>query len=99
MTNKLTIDPVEVRNLRNGTVKTGVFIYDNYTQVYLDLSEIANSDTDLIRTVLESDMDETMAILVDDVVGFDYPIYVGAQRYTLEDVYPDEESEFLKRWR
>lgn len=92
MTNELNIDPVEVTNTRTGDKSTGVFVYDNYGRTFLDdIDKIPDDDIDLIKLILEGEWDEATEDMFADTVNEDRPIYVGAKRYTLSDVYPDEE--------
>jgi len=64
MSNRISIDPTEFRNVRSGQKTLGVRVYDDYSTAYdNNWDSIPDDDLDVIEKVLECDNKEIQAIM------------------------------------
>jgi len=66
MSNRISIDPTEFKNVKTGDITFGVRVYDSYSNTYDNTwDSIPTDDKDIIKKVLECDNQ-----LIKDIIDF-----------------------------
>ena len=95
MNNRVTIEPTEFVNVRDGTKTYGVRVYDDFGQMYDNTWEsIPKDDMKVLQKVLKSDGNEfveTMEFIKEN----EKDICIGGEYYKWEEIkkYFDEVNE------
>lgn len=84
MSNRLTIEPTEFKDVRSGSVTYGVRVYDNFDQKYDNLwDSIPDDDMEVLKLVMDSD---AMGDFIDDLKDAAKGLYIGDQWYDYDEI-------------
>lgn len=99
MSNILTIEPTEFKDIRTGKISYGYRAYDDYGKTYSLLeSKPSDDDKDFLRQVMEEMNDETAA-MIDSCIKVGKGLKISSVFYGLDEIgpiigaYNEEESE------
>jgi hypothetical protein len=86
MSNNVTIEPTEFRNVRSGGVSRGVRIYDDQDQCYQNCWDaIPDDDLDVLQLVVDWADERTEAIL-DFIREHEKDLTIGDVEYTWDQI-------------
>lgn len=84
MSNRLTIEPTEFKDVRSGNITYGVRVYDDYDQKYDNNWEsIPDDDMEVLSKTLNSD---GMSDFFELVKAEEKGLYIGDQWYDFEEI-------------
>lgn len=84
MSNRLTIEPTEFKDVRSGNITYGVRVYDDYDQKYDNNWEsIPDDDMEILAKTLNSD---GMSDFFELVKAEEKGLYIGDQWYDFEEI-------------
>jgi hypothetical protein len=91
MSNRLTIEPTEFKNVRTGLITLGVRMYDDYDGEYVNSwDSIPDTDLEVIAKVFQewsnNEYNEGTAEMLSFIVENENGLYVGDQWYTWEQI-------------
>lgn len=88
MANRVTIEPTEFTNVRNGEISRGVRVYDDYEKTYDNtLESIPDDDLELLKLVAALDDEEIrgmLSYLVENEAG----VCISDEWYDWEQIKP-----------
>jgi len=91
MSNRVTIQPTEFKNIGGNESTFGVRVYDDYGQSYdntwglLILKDMPKNDMEILKRVLDSD-DEVVKAMMDFVEENKNGIYIGDMWYDWDEI-------------
>ena len=86
MSNRVTIEPTEFKNVRSGEKTYGVRVYDDYDQSYDNTwDKIPVKDLDVLEKVMVSD-DKIISAMMDFIGENEKGVCIGDNYYDWEDI-------------
>jgi hypothetical protein len=87
MSNRVVIQPTVFVNKPQNDETYGVRVYDDYDQSYVNTWEsIPEDDVEVLRKLVEENLDETIGAMLDFVIGNETGIYIGENWYIWDDI-------------